>query len=270
MLALGGAVTTRGAARMPHRLRIEPLLTAPQHPIAAAAACARACRRRHHHTLGAIAGQLTPSSSMAAPGTAQPPETARSARELLPWLPDAHCHPQLDPANLVATLQLRTPRLAAMSVAHDVDWQGMAQLVALAGARVIPGFGIHPCEGLGRGVLAGVRSDGVACACGCAQLLRWLCMEGWLERIRTCTLQAHHQGSRRICQGSAGGAIVERRSRALTRCRPVANTPQHPAPHRLYATLRTLQGGLTCMAAPVAPALRSCWTAPVPSSSPWQ
>lgn len=102
-----------------------------------------------------------------------------TAQQLL--LTDAHCHPQLDPANMQAVLLLQSSRLAAMSVSYDVDWDIMLQLHKLAGAwgrmggatvvavgalaqhsrmtplpaprqhrtyhagdKVIPGFGIHP------------------------------------------------------------------------------------------------------------------------------
>lgn len=50
-------------------------------------------------------------------------------------LTDAHCHPQLDPANMQALLQLQNSKLAAMSVGYDVDWNIMLQLHKLAGAR---------------------------------------------------------------------------------------------------------------------------------------
>jgi len=48
-------------------------------------------------------------------------------------LTDAHCHPQLDPANMQAVLQLQSSHLAAMSVSYDVDWEIMLQLHQLAG-----------------------------------------------------------------------------------------------------------------------------------------
>lgn len=48
-------------------------------------------------------------------------------------LTDAHCHPQLDPANMQAVLQLKSSKLAAMSVSYDVDWEIMLQLHQLAG-----------------------------------------------------------------------------------------------------------------------------------------
>lgn len=57
---------------------------------------------------------------------------AAAQQQLL--LTDAHCHPQLDPANMAAVRQLRSNRLAAMSVSYDVDWDIMLQLHKLAGA----------------------------------------------------------------------------------------------------------------------------------------
>lgn len=69
-------------------------------------------------------------------------QAAPQQQQLL--LIDAHCHPQLDPAHMPAVLNLRSSRLAAMSVCYDVDWDIMLQLHKLAGDKVIPGFGIHP------------------------------------------------------------------------------------------------------------------------------
>lgn len=53
---------------------------------------------------------------------------------VLHLLADAHCHPQLDPANMHEVRSLQSCRLAAMSVAHDVDWDIMMELHKLAGA----------------------------------------------------------------------------------------------------------------------------------------
>jgi hypothetical protein len=60
-------------------------------------------------------------------------QAAAQEQQLL--LTDAHCHPQLDPANMPAVLNLRSSRLAAMSVSHDVDWDIMLQLHKLAGTH---------------------------------------------------------------------------------------------------------------------------------------
>jgi hypothetical protein len=54
-------------------------------------------------------------------------------QQLVSLLTDAHCHPQLDPANMQAVLQLHSSKLAAMSVSYDVDWDIMLQLHKLAG-----------------------------------------------------------------------------------------------------------------------------------------
>lgn len=51
-------------------------------------------------------------------------------------LADAHCHPQLDPANMHEVLRLQTRHLAAMSVSYDVDWDIMLQLHKLAGGTI--------------------------------------------------------------------------------------------------------------------------------------
>lgn len=64
--------------------------------------------------------------------------SAVSQTELMQLLTDAHCHPQLDPANLHAVVGLQSSKLAAMSVSHDVDWDIMLQLHKLAG-EMVPG-----------------------------------------------------------------------------------------------------------------------------------
>jgi hypothetical protein len=63
-------------------------------------------------------------------------DSATSQKELMQLLTDAHCHPQLDPANLHAVVGLQSSKLAAMSVSYDVDWDIMLQLHKLAG---VPG-----------------------------------------------------------------------------------------------------------------------------------
>ena len=72
-------------------------------------------------------------------------DAGAEARALLPLLPDAHAHPQLDREHAVAgTAALRVPRVAAMGVAANVDWGGVEALACELGDKVIPGFGIHP------------------------------------------------------------------------------------------------------------------------------
>ena len=80
----------------------------------------------------------------------------QEAEALLPLLPDAHAHPQLEEdgagggddgwARTVArTDALRAPCVAAMGVAANVDWARVERLAAAtAPGKVIPGFGIHP------------------------------------------------------------------------------------------------------------------------------
>lgn len=53
--------------------------------------------------------------------------------DVMHLLADAHCHPQLDPANMREVLNLQACHLAAMSVSYDVDWEIMLQLHKLAG-----------------------------------------------------------------------------------------------------------------------------------------
>jgi hypothetical protein len=56
-----------------------------------------------------------------------------SRQQLTQLLNDAHCHPQLDPANMQAVLQLQSSKLAAMCVSYDVDWDLMLKLHHMAG-----------------------------------------------------------------------------------------------------------------------------------------
>lgn len=58
------------------------------------------------------------------------------AHGLLALLPDAHAHPQLDVDHLERAARLRIPCVAAMGVAANVDWAGVARLAALQGVWV--------------------------------------------------------------------------------------------------------------------------------------
>ena len=80
------------------------------------------------------------------PATTAGQEPAEAADSVLHLLPDSHAHPQLDVHQLEARVAaLRVPRVAAMGVAANVDWGGVARLAAVAGSdKIIPGFGIHP------------------------------------------------------------------------------------------------------------------------------
>lgn len=60
-------------------------------------------------------------------------QTEQQQRGVMHLLADAHCHPQLDPANMHEVLNLQSCHLAAMSVSYDVDWDIMLQLHKLAG-----------------------------------------------------------------------------------------------------------------------------------------
>ncbi|KAF8063711.1 scn1 [Scenedesmus sp. PABB004] len=115
---------------------------APDHPAAEAlqqlAAAAAAATKR--------------AAAMAAPGGGsgdvaeqqQQEQQLEQQHQLARRLADAHCHPQLDPARLGDVVALACPRLAAMSVSLDVDWDLTARLARLAAPKVLPGFGIHP------------------------------------------------------------------------------------------------------------------------------
>lgn len=61
-------------------------------------------------------------------------------------LADAHCHPQLDPANMHAVSQLQSNKVAAMSVSYDVDWGIMLQLRRMAGVFAVQSPGT--CNGV--------------------------------------------------------------------------------------------------------------------------
>lgn len=98
----------------------------PQRTLAAIPASSLRVHPVYRHT-----SCLTRSFMQAAPQQAA--DSSTGSQQLVSLLTDAHCHPQLDPANMQAVLQLHSNKLAAMSVSYDVDWDIMLQLHKLAG-----------------------------------------------------------------------------------------------------------------------------------------
>lgn len=92
---------------------------------------------------------LTPTSTCRMAAAQQEAAQLSGVHSLATLLTDAHCHPQLDPANMSAVLQLKASRLAAMSVSYDVDWKLMQQLHQMAGAKHLVSAASHSLAHIG-------------------------------------------------------------------------------------------------------------------------
>jgi hypothetical protein len=105
--------------------RVSPLLTSPL-------SIHTASRLRLHQPFHRLQ-TLSMNHSARSGGQQHASMALASRQQLTQLLTDAHCHPQLDPANMQAVLQLQSSKVAAMCVSYDVDWELMLQLHHMAG-----------------------------------------------------------------------------------------------------------------------------------------